>query len=296
MLLDSTYITADCTTRRRRCGFVLLLAAPLFFAGCAGETIEYTEVKRIDEKVTEPELLTLLEIISRLPTKRVPELPPLFAPAPHWDEDRTLPVNELVEEEQRLMEDRHSVESLAARLYRDRTLQRLLRREHMTPEQFVGLVTAIGVALSCDTLRDDQDLDHILERGERALEDLQQNTSRFSSLRPDERHGILQQAIWITRLDRARRLKMVPPENLALAREHADVLVRVLPEEFSSNPLDAVVDYLEERGIPFEELSQTGSDAAIEWSREEARYGTDKPDPELKSNDVREIASGPMPL
>ena len=94
---------------------IIALVALAFASGCADSKVELTEVKRIDEKVTEPELLMLLQIVAQLPNKTVPPMPPLFAPPPHWSADRTLPVDELVVEEQRLMEDRHSIEALAGR-------------------------------------------------------------------------------------------------------------------------------------------------------------------------------------
>jgi hypothetical protein len=274
------------------CWVALLCAVSATFGGCAEEQLEFSEVKRVDEKVTEPELLALLEIISRLPNKRLPKLPPLYMPPPQWNEDRTLPVNELVEEEQRLMLDRQSVESMAANLHRNAPLQRALRRVHITPEQFVGLITTMGVALSRTTLRDDQDLEKVLKRGEVALAELKQNNQRFSALRPDERHRVLQQAIWITRLDRAQWLKMVPPENVALARTHRDILTQVLPAEFAENPLEAVVDLLEERGMPFEELAESGTDGALEWSREDAIEGFDEPDAAALSSQLSAV-SGP---
>jgi len=273
-----------------------LAAMPAVLSGCADKSIEFTEVKRIDEKVTEPELSTLLGIISHLPNETVPQLPSLFAPPPQWSADRTLPVDELVIEEQRLMEGRQSVEWMAARLHRNRSLQRVLRRRNMTPEQFVGLVVSIGVALSRNTLRDDQELDELLDRGELALDDLRQNTHRFSSLRPDERHRVLQQAMWITRLDRARRLQMVPPENMALAQEHRDVLARVLPAEFLQNPLDAVADLLQERGIPFEDVTDARSDTHIPWMRDAAIYGTDPADPEMSELRQGDVARGSAEL
>jgi hypothetical protein len=274
----------------------ILAVLPALLSGCVDKSIELTEVKRIDEKVTEPELMTFLAIISHLPNNTVPQLPPLFAPPPEWSQDRTLPVDELVIEEQRLMEGRQSVEWMAARLHRNRSLQRVLRRRHMTPEQFVGLVVSIGVALSRNTLRDDQQLEELLKRGELALDDLRQNTHRFSSLRPDERHRVLQQAMWITRLDRAHRLQMVPPENMALAQEHQDVLSRVLPAEFLQNPLDAVADLLQEQGIPFEDISDARGDTHITWTREAAIYGTDPSDPEMSDVRRRDVASGSAEL
>ncbi len=75
-------------------------------------------------------------------------MPPVFAPPPEWNQARTLPVNELVNEESNLIEERLSSEFLARQLQRNQPLQRALRSEQMTPTQFVGLSLAIGVGLA----------------------------------------------------------------------------------------------------------------------------------------------------
>ena len=62
------------------------------------------------------------------------------------------------------------------------------------------------------------------------------------------------------------------------------MLEPIFPGEFTSNPLDAVVDLLEEQGLPFEELAESGSDDQIEWNADEAEFGTDKPDKEFQGN------------
>ncbi len=46
---------------------VSLVCSLAVAAGCAGDTLDYTETKRIDEKVTETELQTFLRIIDSLP-------------------------------------------------------------------------------------------------------------------------------------------------------------------------------------------------------------------------------------
>jgi hypothetical protein len=280
-------------TARRRGGsrvsrrpFGLAAIALLLLCGCAGETIDYIETKRIDEKVTEPELRTFLAIVESLADKKLPKLPPVFAAPPEWHHARTLPVNELVNEERTMLDDRWSVEALARALDRNRPLQRALRREQLTPEQFVGLTLAIGAALSKTTLRDDQKLDDILAKGQIVLQSLSQETESFSSLSRERRHYFLQQAAWVTRVDRAKRLTLVPPENSALVEKHRAALEAIFPGEFKLNPLDAIADLLEERGMPFEELPVSGTDDQIEWNPDEAIVGHDEPDSQYAGEKV----------
>jgi len=262
-------------TLSRACLLIGLALAPL---GCIGEDLEFTEVKRLDEKVTEEELATLLRILDSLPDKKLPELPPVLAPPPVWNQARTLPVHELITEEQALIDEHWSVEWLARNLKRNRPLLRALRREEMTPEQFVGLSLTVGASLARSTLRDDQDLGEISKRGKTAINRLRRTfgVRPFSSLSREASYFVLHQAVWVTRIDRANQLALVPPENIMIVREHWDELAHRFPEEFTTNPLDAVVDLLEERGMPFEEVGY--SDERIEWDPETVLVGHDKPD------------------
>jgi len=255
------------------------LAALSATAGCAKEQLEYTEVKRIDEKVTEPELQVFLRIVRALPGERLPEMPPVFAPPPDWNSSRTLPVNELVAAEaNRLAMRRNSVQWISQHLQRNRPLQRALRREQMTADQFVGLSLALGVAMARNTLREDRDLDEIIRQGREAVDRLRALTAPFNSLSPDAMHHIREEAVWLTRIDRARRLRAVPPENAYLIAQHGEELQDVFPEEFTTNPLDAVADLLSEKGLPFHETEKSGFDDAIEWSRDDAIFGTAPPE------------------
>ena len=232
-------------------------------AGCAEDSTEFTETKRIDEKVTEAELQTYLRIVHSLPDKKLPDIPPVFALPPEWNHARTLPVGELVNEEKNLIAERWTAEWLARQLQRNRRLSRALRREKLTLEQFAGLTLAIGVSLARNTLRDNQKLEEMLQAGHIVVDRLGSDTRPFLSLPLDGKHYILQQSAWILRVDRIERLKLVPPENIALVRTHLEVLEPIFPSEFTSNPLDAVVDLLEEQGLPFEELVESGSDDLI---------------------------------
>lgn len=254
------------------CALVFLLPQ----AGCREEPLEFTEVKRVDEAVTGAELDVFLRLIDSVPKQQLPPFPPLFAPPPEWDES-TLPVSELVSREERLIREHRSVAALARSLERNRPLQRALERERMTPEQFTGLSLALGAALSYATLREEQvrDLDRLIARGESVLRRLRQENRTFSTLRDEQKYAVLEDAVWLTRLDRAAHLKLVPSRNVELVKSRRERLVSIFPESFRTNPLDTVADILEERGVPFEELPESGSDDTIEWSRDDAIVGTD---------------------
>jgi hypothetical protein len=257
---------------RRACGWraALVAIAALLSAGCGSDQLDYIEVKDIDERLTEDELQTFLRITEAVPEGRLPPLPVVFAAPPEWPPSRTLPVNELLAEEQKAIDERWDVERLAERLGRHRRLARILKQERLTAEQFVGLSLAIGLALSRGTLRAEQDLEQIVERGRQAIERLNRNTRSFAAHSPEGRHYVLSQAAWLVRIDRAEHLQLVPAENVELVERHREALARVFPAEYAANPLDSLADPLEEWGTPFEELPASGRDDELSWDPAEA--------------------------
>ena len=123
-----------------------------------------------------------------------------------------------------------------------RVLQKALW-QRLTLPQFVGLVKTIGVALARNAVRPDQDLHKIVEQGKKRLEALRGQTRRFNQLKPDERHVVLTTAVWITRIDRARRLlegsagKPGPgPRSLRSTQDHLSVRIHGQPVRFDCRP------------------------------------------------------------
>jgi hypothetical protein len=257
-------------------GALALTAAALLVAGCGSGQLDYIEVKDIDERLTEDEVRTFVRIVDALPDRRLPPLPPVLAHPPDWAPSRTLPVNELLAEEQKSIADRWDVARLAERLDRNRRLSRLLKQERLTREQFVGLALAIGLALSRGTLRSDQDLDELIDRGRDAVEVLSRNTRSFATHSPEGRYQVLSQAAWLARIDRAAHLRLVPAENVALVEKHRASLVPMFPAEYTTNPLDPLADPLEEWGTPFEELPDSGRDDELTWDPADAIIGADR--------------------
>jgi len=255
----------------------LLLIAAMVTAGCGVQTQKFLEPREIGDKVTDADLETFLQVVNDLPDKKLPEMPALFKKPPSWDEQRTLPVNELMREETDELDKLWNEETLTRHLAKDRALKKALSQRLSLP-QFVGLVKTIGVALARNAVRPDQNLHKIVEQGKKRLEALRGQTRRFNQLKPDERHVVLTTAVWITRIDRARRLLQVPPENRAMAKDHFDRLKSIFPPEFTANPFDSIADQIEELGMSFEELRQTGLDAETEWKESDALRGTDQPD------------------
>lgn len=247
-------------------------------SGCSEPPLEYTEVTRVHEVVTETEATAFLGVVRMLPGGKIPAITPIFAPPPDWSDSRTLPVSDLVQEEQARLNERWDVDRLASEWHGNRALERALRKHRMTVRQFAGLTLTLGAALSRSSIRENQPLPQLKEKGIAEVAHLREENRSFASLSEDGRHHVLQRAIWITRLDRAQRLLHVPPENVDLVQRKKEQLLEAFPEEFSLNPFDGVSDLLEERGLPFLELSSSGSDAELEWSREEAIIGRDTPD------------------
>ncbi len=255
----------------------LAILAGMSTIGCSDGEPEFTEVKDLKDDLTIEELRTFFRIINALPEKKLPEMPSVFAPTPEWNRSRTLPVKELVNSEFESVVALWDVDSRAEKLEKNRQLARALRNEKMTSQQFIGLVLTIGTTLSRNTLHEDQSLDDVIERGEQEIAELRSDARTFSMLSEAGQYAVVEKATWITRTERARRLKLVPESNRRLVAKHAEKLSVVFPVWFIENPLDAVPDLRQEYGLPFEELPESGLDEHIEWTREDALIGRDKP-------------------
>lgn len=242
-------------------------------SGCAEPELEYIEVKRLDEPVTAAELKSFLAVIQSLPGQKVPPLPVLYLPVANWSSTRTLPVRELVQEEIDAYSDRWNPHRLASQLPTLRPLQAALRRERLTQPQFVGLVLALGVALSAEQVPASQDLKAPLIQGREIVQELLRDPRVFSSLSEDAAHYVLQQATWVTVTERLQRLMSVPDANRELIRAHREPLTAALPAEFSQNPLAMFDRILQSTGLPFEEGPSSGLDDELTWRRDDAIQG-----------------------
>lgn len=245
----------------------------LLAASCDQEEAQYTEVKRIDDRLTQVELDSFLSVVKSMPENALSALTAIHSPWPEWSPNRTLPINELVVEEKKQLALHCSVKWLSQRIPQSRAFKRALRREQMTIDQFVGLAFVIGVTLSHDELPEDQDIDKLRTHGKRVIAALERETRVLSSLPEDNAARIIVQAGWIPLVDRLERLKQVLPENLVLVRANRDALKSLFPEDFLKNPLRGLAKVLEDEEIPFEELPESGSDNHLQWSREQAIAG-----------------------
>lgn len=268
--------TLPAPARALRAFVAVVLAA--VFSGCAEAPLEYTEVTRLHEPVKDSEAEAFLNVIDALPDRRMPAMNAIFGPPPDWNESRTLPVNDLVREEQARLAERWDVDRLAAEWEGNRALHRALRKQRMTVQQFAGFTLTLGAALSRAGVRENQPLPQLREKGIAEVAQLNEDGRSFASLPEDMRHQVLQRAIWITRLDRTQRLLHVPPENVDLAHRLESRFREIFPEEFTSNPFDGISDLLEEKGLPFLETSAGGYDDELDWNREDAIIGHDTPD------------------
>lgn len=254
-----------------------LAVCVLMLTGCAEEPLDFVEVKRIDEVLSESELEDFLEVVRLLPEGKLPELQSIYRVPVVWNETRTLPVSELVNEELAHIERPWDTKHLAHEMEANRRFQRSLRRVGMTPEQFMGLMLCVGTAMNRGQLPDQFDFEGFIERGEKVVAQLKRNRTPFVDYSPDRKFSLTREAVWLYRVDRAERLRDVPGENVDLVRSRWEELAAIFPAEFQIDPLGTIADHLEEQGIPFEELPETGSDTLIQWNPAEAIIGTDTP-------------------
>tara|TARA_R110002095_G_scaffold173522_8_gene150899 strand:+ start:16650 stop:17501 length:852 start_codon:yes stop_codon:yes gene_type:complete len=258
----------------------LCFAVALFSVGCSDKSLDYTELKQINEKVTESELKKYLKVIKLLPQNKTPTFPSVYAPAPNWSHIRSLPIEDLVYSEQHNLSQLWEIERISEHFgVRNRMFKKALHRRELSKDQFISYTLAIGLAASRLQLDEDQNLEEVIQKGNKIIHQLQLDKRPFSSLSLEEKHRTLHEAMWIARVNRAEHLIQVPPENINLVKDNWDQLKEILPPEFLKNPLDDLSDTLEERGIPFTIIEKEDSDELLQWTSADAIIGTDHPDP-----------------
>ncbi len=251
----------------------LSIALCMLIAGCAEEPSPFTETRKLDQVVLPEEWAAFQRIVEALPAPKLLEMPAIDPPLPNWVETRSLPVNELVAEEQKTLTEAWNLEVALKKFDQSKALRTLLEAERMTHEQFVGLTLTIAAAMSRTQLAEDFDFEDSERSAREDAVVLQRDQRLYSAMAPDARHQVLRDAICLHRIDRLERLRLVPPENLRLVREHAEFLSTAFPPRYSKHPLDDVKDLLAELGLPFLEKPGSGSDDHLEWNPAEAIGG-----------------------
>jgi hypothetical protein len=242
-----------------------LTAWLLFAAGCAEQLSGTAAVKPFSEPLTAEEWQKFVSLMDGVGADELSGLQSVFPSPPDWQATRSLPVSDLIAAEQKRLDEHWDPQFLALRFSQKPGLARALRRARLSPEQFAGLALAAAAAAARSRLPENDPPDETLRRGRAVVDGLRHDQRLFSSLDLEDRYHVLDQALWLHRLDRIDRLRKVPAENVAWAREHADWLTKMLPACFSNHPLADITDLLGEQGLPFIELPESGSDARMEW-------------------------------
>lgn len=235
--------------------------------------MEFTEVVRPDETLAERDLTLLLKVLGHLSPADRERLPVPFLPPPEWAADRTLPIRELVAEDEARLERVWDARDAADRLPAGPDWDALLRGIGMSRAQFCGVLMAFGTASARSRVDARLDLALLAARGRREVGPLRSDDRTFVTLPADEQYHVTRRAAWLTIADRAARLNAVPEANTRLTSRHTDRLSAVLPRVFLSDPLAGLYPRREEIGLPFEEGSV--SDRSLTWNPASAVIGTD---------------------
>ncbi|MEM1061317.1 MAG: hypothetical protein AAGJ97_03200 [Planctomycetota bacterium] len=244
--------------------------------GCAEEErAVYRETTRVDESVKKSDLLVLRSVLQSLTPTQLASLPAVFASAPSWSADRTLPVRELVAEEVRRQADEGSLAIVTRRFPRSKAFDRLVEAGRRTPEQIVSLYIAASWALARAEIADERLLDEYYRRAETELGSLRLDDRPFGPLPSEVRFGIEQRAAWLSVIDRVERLRLIPPENVETVAALGEEFAALFPASCRQDPVTAVLPRLELFGVPFEEPDPSRSDADLVWRAETALIGRD---------------------
>ena len=261
---------------------LLLTLGSVAAIGCTDPPIEFLEVQRPDEPLADSDIETLIRIASQLSDERLPSLPPHFLPPPQWDANRAATVATLAREELERLRESTRLSVLAGSNTRRPRLRYALEEEGLTDEQYASLLLAVGIAVQRSKVDPARDLAGYVEDGRRVLKRTADWNESYATLPPDVQVRALDEATWITRVDRAERLGQVPDANVSLVESRVAELANILPTEFLVDPLAEVADPLRDFGVPFRERADSGFDSELTWSRgdEQVLYGSPKRHPQ----------------
>lgn len=238
-----------------------IVSCPLV-CGCGPDTVN-ADIKPLEEPLAEEELRAFLSIVHALPGHKLPALPAAALEMPAWSLQRTLPVKELLAEQQKRTEDRRSLEAVVRHLQSARGLDRALRKEAWSPERFASVAIVLAAAVNRLSVTDEETMAQILENSEGPLHALEGDSRVLASLSDEAAYSVLDKARWIPLRQRVEWLSQVPPETLALVRERRTDLEKAFPADWLTNPFAPWQHILRNDGTPFEERGSSGSDASI---------------------------------
>ncbi|QDT64389.1 hypothetical protein [Calycomorphotria hydatis] len=257
-------------------GFLAL--ACVLVVGCGSSELEYTELKRLDERLTKSDMGVLLVLFKSMSEEDLTKLPVVLAQKPSWAPERTLPVREMMDEELDRIQQDSSVERVSATLPDSRTVRHLLQHQKMTREQLAALYVSVGYAISKSKWTRRWTLENLVRRGEQEMRNLRSDSRPFNSLPADARHHILEKAAWVAVADRAERLLDVPDENVDFVEAYFEKLQQYYPAGYFQDPLATVMPRLEVYGVPFAETDPSRKDEDILWYQSHAIMGYDSPE------------------
>ena len=245
-------------------------------AGCEKPPIDFLEVRRIDEALRPADLDQLARIAKQMPNGRLPSLSPHFLPAPRWDSNRPATVATLSREELERLRESTQLDVLVRSNGRNARLRYALKQESLTDEQYTALLLAVGMAVQKSRLDPARDLERYVRDGRGKMKQLADRKESFAAMPRDDQIRALDDATWITRVDRAERLLRVPMENVTLVAGRTDELAKLLPKQFLKDPLASVADPLRDYGVPFRERPDSGFDSELTWLRSDEQAIVDR--------------------
>lgn len=231
---------------------------------------------RPDEPLPPAEWATFERIVKSLPGEKLPSFAPLFAPPAAWKEQRTIAIADLLTEESAALAKAWNPTELGVQWNRSIALQRALRIEQVTPEQFAAWTQALSLAAMRGSANSRYLSDNVRKESLLSLRHLEHDERMFSTLTHEERYRVLREARALSRVNRIEWLMKAPAENIKLVQQHEAWLKKVLPAHVWSDPLQEVVDRETALGIPFSEL-RTEADATLRFNPHEGALFQSRP-------------------
>ena len=247
------------------CCYVCITAG---LVGCGGHQEHHEHVKELTEEVTPSELEQLLAIIDRLPGGKLPTFDSPMSPPTRWALGQEKSIERIAGEKLDQLEERWTPGYVSQTFVRNPRLRWAMASAEMSPENFSALILSVGVALSKSSVPPETDLGNLLKRAREGAQKLNEDRRSMATLASDEQYQIVQQSLWIPLLDLMTHYPMVSDGTLQLVKQHRARLEKAFPPEFTENPLPYYDKILNNSGLPFEDLPETGITDLTAWDPE----------------------------
>ena len=210
--------------------------------------------KRLDEPLTEDEIQGFLELVSRFPDGKIPELSPVTIPGRNEPES----LEEIAAEARRSIRESLTVETLQKGWTPTTSVRRILRDEQIESRAVISLMLRLSCAVAANSIGNPRTI-----RAQQLImeEKLNQLIARIQSdqkaIQPDSEAAVESLKEIASMAEYLAILSSLPVQSLASVREHQQELAVILPPVSAGSDLAETREETHVKSVSFEQIERS---------------------------------------